>query len=204
MADLPGLIIFVKNPVKGEVKTRIAVEAGDAEALDIYIRLLDITRRVCNAIDFADKYVFYSDAVSVSDDWPESIYIKRLQTGQDLGARMKQAFASVLRSHTRAVIIGSDCPELQPKHVHQAFEILQWHDVVLGPSRDGGYYLLGMKKLHHALFDDMPWSQPSLFETSLRRLRQEALSFGCLEKLSDVDTLSDWKHYLSKNMRNNP
>lgn len=94
------------------------------------------------------------------------------------------------------VIIGSDCLTITPKHIDQAFEVLDTRDVVIGPATDGGYYLLGMTKLHPFLFKDMPWSQPELEQRTEPSLGQHGLSFQRLDPLTDIDEWSDYKAYL--------
>jgi glycosyltransferase A (GT-A) superfamily protein (DUF2064 family) len=89
------------------------------------------------------------------------------------------------------VIVGSDCPLLETKHVDQAYELLEFHDVVFGPARDGGYYLLAMRRLIPELFSDINWSTATVLKDSQQKLKKQDISFVSLETLSDVDEEKD-------------
>lgn len=190
-----ALIIFIKNPVKGKVKTRLAETMGDDEALRIYHQLLKITQaqtRQCNCM----RYLFYSDVINHNDDWESKHYLKHVQLGDNLGERMQHAFEFVFKlGHSKAVIIGSDCPTLKTSTLNQALLMLNDNDVVIGPSEDGGYYLLGMNGLIPELFEKMPWSQPHLFKQSIALLERMEIAFYLLPTLNDIDTEVDWEDY---------
>jgi len=128
-----ALIIFIKNPVKGKVKTRLAKTAGDDKALKIYRELLRHTRAIACRIN-AHRYLFYSQHINTEDEWPASQFKKALQAGGDLGAKMSSAFRQVLNEHNKAVIIGSDCASLTAAIVSEAFRLLDHYDVVMGPA----------------------------------------------------------------------
>ena len=184
------LIIFIKNPVLGKVKTRLAASVGDAKALDIYLQLLDITRKAALDTD-CTRNVFYSDEIE-SDGWDNDRFNKFVQEGDDLGQRMRNAFEQVFAlGAEKAIIIGSDCPQLSSAIIEEAFSILERKDVCIGPAKDGGYYLLGMKKLNRFLFEGKKWSTDSVLEQTLADLRQNGLSYGALPELSDVDVADD-------------
>ena len=141
-----ALIIFIKNPELGKVKTRIARTTGDEKALDIYFQLSKITRENALLLRGVTCYLFYSDFVDSMDNWSNIIFQKKLQIQGDLGEKMQAAFAEILNLHPRVCIIGSDCPLLSTDILNQAFMGLEKNDFVVGPSTDGGYYLLGMSK----------------------------------------------------------
>ena len=189
-----ALIIFIKNPELGKVKTRLAQSVGEAKALEIYRALLRHTRRVATRIE-AGRYLYYSRFIDESDDWPPELFHKKLQSGGDLGARMAGAFDQILESHEKAVIIGSDCAGLSPEIIRQAFDLLEEKDLVLGPASDGGYYLLGMKDFHPFLFDEMQWSTSTVMADTLRRAADRNLSHALLPELSDIDYREDWEKY---------
>ncbi|NUO03602.1 MAG: TIGR04282 family arsenosugar biosynthesis glycosyltransferase [Saprospiraceae bacterium] len=190
-----ALLLFVRNPEKGKVKTRLAKELGDDKALEIYLELLNLTRAVAMAIP-AERLLFYSNFIPQSDDWPESLFQKHLQSGGDLGARMEAAFHQALETHPKAVIIGSDCPELRPEIIEQAFTQLDDCDAVFGPANDGGYYLLGLKSVIPGIFRDMVWSTKSVLSETLDRLKAAGKTYAFLPELSDVDHVEDWERYL--------
>ena len=188
-----AIIIFVKNPVLGKAKTRLAESVGQQEALRIYQLLLAYTRRITSEVD-ATRYLYYADEIW-EDEWSEQIFIKRLQHGIDLGERMFRAFEEVLSIHKKAVIIGSDCSRLTVDHIHEAFHILDKKEVVIGPTMDGGYYLLGLRHVETSFFENMTWSVNSVFRETLLRISEASLSYEVLPELSDIDTIEDWKRF---------
>ena len=184
------LIIFVKNPVLGKVKTRLAAGIGDEKALEIYRQLLAITQTAA-ARSSCTRHVFYSDEIE-NDIWDDDKFNKHIQEGNTLGDRMNNAFEKVLALGAKnAVIIGSDCPQITTEIIDQAFDNLKEKDVVIGPAKDGGYYLLGMKELQSVLFENKEWSTDSVFEDTVVDLMENRLSYGRLETLSDLDTIYD-------------
>ncbi len=189
-----ALLIFVKNPIRGKVKTRVAQTAGAERALRIYRALLRHTRQVALQLD-ACRYVYYHNHLPSTDDWSAPHFVRRVQRGADLGERMLHALAEALQVHQRAVLIGSDCPRLQPRHLQKAFRLLDRHEVVLGPALDGGYYLIGMKQPLPALFSQIEWSTPLVLQHTVTRIEQEGLTHALLEPLPDVDVEEDWDRY---------
>ncbi len=185
------LIIFVKNPLPGKVKTRLAKTVGEHKALEIYLQLLKYTVHITS--DAAcDKAVFYSDFIEENDCWPGGKYKKQVQQGIDLGGRMLQAFTWAFQQrYGQVVIIGSDCPQLSTSIIQESFEQLQAHDVVIGPAADGGYYLLGMKKLLPDLFSNKTWSSASVLTDTITDLQRLGVSFKQLPTLHDVDEEKD-------------
>jgi rSAM/selenodomain-associated transferase 1 len=187
------LLIFIRNPELGKVKTRLARTLGDPEALRIYHILLGKTRDAAMGC-VADRVLFYSDFVDMQDAWPASFFHKRVQHSGDLGARMESAFQKAFHSGAeKAVIIGSDCPELTGEVLQQAFDLLDTADFVLGPVPDGGYYLLGMKALESSVFYDIEWSTETVREKTIEKIRAAGKTFSLLPMLSDVDTEADWR-----------
>lgn len=196
MADFkaPALIVFIKNPVLSRVKTRLAKTLGERTALEIYRQLLSVCRGIADQYK-GPKYLYYSDEMDNNDGWNNGHYHKRVQCGNTLGERMFNAFADVFKQHSKAMIIGSDCPYLELQHLKEACEKIETCECVLGPTQDGGYYLLGMNDLYPELFDSIPWSQPSVLSTTLSRISDSGLSYALLEKLEDIDTEEDWERY---------
>lgn len=188
------LLIFIKNPEKGRVKTRLAESIGDEQALNVYRELLSITKSVTDELNCA-RQVWYSRFVDEQDQWSGDHYEKKLQVGQNLGQRMKNAFQDGFEEgYQKIVIIGSDCAELDPGILRQSFEALDSNDTVLGPSRDGGYYLLGMNRMYTDLFEDKDWSTPHVFDDTLEQIKKKQLTFRLLPILNDIDTKEDLKN----------
>jgi rSAM/selenodomain-associated transferase 1 len=188
-----ALIIFAKNPLHGKVKTRLAATIGADKALSIYKRLLLYTHSITEKIGF-HKLVYYSDYIEVNDCWGCN-YQKELQHGNDLGERMLNAFYKVFKSNTnKAIIIGTDCPQLTTTIIEEAFESLKEFDVVIGPAADGGYYLLGMKEPHTQLFSNIQWSTDTVLEATLNLCKQLNLYYLLLPVLNDIDEEKDLQY----------
>ena len=187
------LMTFVKSPELGKAKTRLAETIGKAKALEIYEALLSHTKSIIHDIPL-DKMVIYAEQISHNDIWNEDVFKKDLQCEGDLGKRMETAFSNAFdQGYKKVVIIGSDCYDLNEKIILEAFNELDNNDVILGPAFDGGYYLLGMKKLHRELFDDMPWSTDKLLATTQEVMEDIELSNNLLTPLSDIDYEEDLK-----------
>lgn len=191
-----ALIIFLRLPVSGKVKTRIASTEGDVHALAIYLQLMDITLDLAAQSD-KPVYLFYEGGLPpLTARKPGYTYLS--QSPGDLGKKMADAFSLVLENHPKAVLIGSDCPDLSNAIVNEAFLHLDQKDIILGPSRDGGYYLIGCKNMYPALFEGIIWSTPTVLECTLERIKKENLTFSLLEELADIDTAADWHLYKAK------
>ncbi len=185
------LMIFVKNPEKGKVKTRLAAAIGEDAALKVYIYLLNYTKNVAGSLD-VKKQVWYSDKIPDDDLWPSAGFDKKKQKGRDLGERMCHAFREAFQAgHEKVVIIGSDCPEIKKEHLEEAYLLLKQNDVVIGPSKDGGYYLLGMSNFIPELFAGKSWSTEKLIKETEKTLQQLEKRYAKLELLNDIDTKND-------------
>lgn len=194
--QMKQVITFVKNPVLGHVKTRLAKSIGDEQALNFYLDMLKQTSSVL-LHTCADKTMVYYDQHIVEKDLFDynGIY-KYKQEGDDLGQRMENAFSNHLLNGP-VVLIGSDCPDLTSDLINRAFDYLNQVDVVLGHSLDGGYYLIGMKELHTELFREIPWSTPDVFYQTISRCKESNLSYAILPSLMDIDTIEDYSQYYS-------
>ena len=182
-----ALIVFQKNEVLGKVKTRLAATLGDVEALKIYQILIGHTHQVIQSIA-ADTYLFFSDFVPDAYETQASGFYLQVQEGKDLGDRMSNAFEFLFKKeYKRVLIIGTDCAVLESIHIETAIQKLELADVVIGPAEDGGYYLLGMKKLIPSLFTGMEWSTEDVLKETARRLTHENLSYIKIETLSDIE-----------------
>jgi len=187
------LMVFIKNLEKGRVKTRLAQSVGDKKALEIYTKLTNITRTVASEVGEADHQVWYSRYLTENDGWDNDVFDKKLQKGDDLGQRMKNAFSEAFASgYSKVVIIGSDCAQITSEIIEQAFVLLENHDLVIGPSGDGGYYLLGMSEFCERIFENISWSTPEVLPKTLQIARQKGLHVQLLTELNDVDNEQDW------------
>ena len=189
-----ALLIFIKNPELGKVKTRLARTVGDERALQIYQALLGHTRKIAMEID-ADRLLFYSAFVDQQDEWKADFFDKQIQVAGALGTRMAEAFEGALKDHEAAVIIGSDCASLSVEIVDQAFDALKNHDFVIGPAEDGGYYLIGMKAASPWVFEGIEWSTETVFSETIKKIEAQGQSYALLPTLSDIDFEEDWAKY---------
>jgi uncharacterized protein len=193
-----ALIIFVRNPELGKVKTRIAKTAGNSAALKIYRQLLEYTLTMADAVA-ADKFVFYSDKPIQHEIEVKTSFQKEIQCGQSLGDRMKHAFSLLFnKKYNKVLIIGSDCYDLTAEIITTAFHSLNNFDTVIGPAVDGGYYLLGMKKYNAHLFDIKAWSTQTVAAETIELIRQQEMSLYQLPVLADVDTEEDWNKVIKR------
>ncbi|MCF8243792.1 MAG: TIGR04282 family arsenosugar biosynthesis glycosyltransferase [Saprospiraceae bacterium] len=196
-----ALIIFIRNPQLGKVKTRLAATMGDELALRIYTALLERIRQVTEPLPVS-KYLFYSDFIEENDEWLPAHFTKKLQhngdpekSGQALGERMSKAFDEILRQHQRAVIVGSDVPGITPAILHDAFEKLATHDFTIGGTDDGGYYLLGMNAHEPAVFQGIEWSTAAVFSQTMEVIGRLGKTCHQLPVLPDIDYEEDWKKH---------
>lgn len=187
------LKIFIKNPQLGNVKTRLAKSVGSKEALNIYKKLLIYTKSVSLGVK-ANREVWYSSLIEEFDIWDTNQFIKKLQSGANLGDRMAMAIQESFKNNKgeKVVLIGSDCAEITTKVIEKAFTMLDENEVVIGTANDGGYYLIGMKNYYPELFTEIEWSTTSVLNQTLSKIKKDGLSYVLLEALNDVDTLEDW------------
>lgn len=189
-----ALLVFIKNPEKGKVKTRLAATVGDDKALAIYKALMNHTRNIALATN-ANRLLFYSQQINNKDKWSNEDFQKHLQAEGDLGTKMKLAFATAFKEPQKVIIIGSDCASLTPDIVAEAFIKLETTDFVIGPAMDGGYYLLGMRSFEPSVFDNIEWSTESVFEDTVKAIEKLGKTYTLVEELSDIDYEEDWKRY---------
>jgi uncharacterized protein len=190
-----AIIIFVRNPELGKVKTRLAKEIGDEKALQVYTGLLQHTHDIVIDLD-CDRFVYYADYINGHDLWENKYFEKRLQNGESLGNRMMAAFFELFHhGYSQVVIIGSDCPGLTSFVIEDAFDKLDTTDVIIGPSSDGGYYLLGLTHLVPELFKNKKWSTDTVLADTIKDTISLKKSCSFLTELSDIDTADDLRRY---------
>jgi rSAM/selenodomain-associated transferase 1 len=192
----PSVLVFAKDPVPGTVKTRIAAAIGPERAARVYTDLLATTVGHAHAAARAK-------AVSHVELWcapsPETPYLRGIasafhctrhrQCDGDLGARMAHAIGDALARAPGVLLIGSDCPLLDPVRLAQAASLLATHDAVLGPAEDGGYVLVGARR--PLPFDGVRWSSSHTFADTAAAFARAGIRFGTLPVSWDVDEPSD-------------
>ena len=236
-----AVIVFLKYPEPGKVKTRLAKALGDEKACAVYKSLAEnvIKNIFTKNPGTYDVHIFFTPADRETEikDWLKPFIqgdrgVKTQfspQEGRNLGERMSHAFGQILqekdykkravqRTATESplkkgdeggckknsqerkfvhntIIIGTDCPEIDATLIENAFGVLKEKDVVIGPCRDGGYYLLGMSRPASDLFVDIDWSTDRVFEQTMEKVRKNILSYGILKTLVDIDTMEDLYRY---------
>ncbi|MFZ9046415.1 MAG: TIGR04282 family arsenosugar biosynthesis glycosyltransferase [Cyclobacteriaceae bacterium] len=188
------LIVFVKNLIPGTVKTRLAKDIGQDMAMEVYKELVSYTSEITDKIKGIDRVIYYSEYVELWDFFDDKKYQKSLQEGKDLGQKMLNAFYDAFENgYQKAVLIGSDVPDISKKVIMDAYEKLDKYDVVVGPAEDGGYYLIGMKDAHKELFEDFAYSHNQVLEELLDAAEDKNLAVGEVKTLFDLDTKADMK-----------
>lgn len=183
-----ALAILTKNPVKGKVKTKIAKQVGETVALKVYLQLLKQTRLTIQDLDFCEKKLFYDEFIPSRDNWSEEYFEKFVQEGNNLGERLGNAYQMLFdEGFDKVVIISPDCPDITGLRVKQAFTLLNNKDFVLGPLRDGGYYLLGMKRHHPGLLEGISFEDGQAFQKTVEAIEKLGASYKVLTELYDVD-----------------
>lgn len=194
MKSAREILLFAKYPEAGRCKTRLAAAIGDEAALTVYSALLEHTLAVMRSLP--DRKVLYVDPPERTEDahrWAPGMDLYLPQSEGDLGARLSAAMDDRLAAGAhRILFLGSDCPQISIDSIVSSFRALDEKDIVLGPTEDGGYYLLGLKSSHPFLFQDIPWSSERVLEKTLNILNSRSLSYILLDTFSDVDTLQDY------------
>lgn len=183
------LIIFCKNAILGQCKTRLAASIGPEKALNVYEFLLNHTAKITRELS-VKRIVYYSQQIVQNDFFDPNHFEKALQRGDDLGARMAHALEqSFAQGAEKAMVIGSDLFDISAELIQQAFQALNTHQTVIGPAKDGGYYLIGMTQFNAEVFRNKNWGSPSVFSDTLSNLKPD-LPFLLPEK-NDIDTIED-------------
>ncbi len=196
--DKDALIIFARAPIPGKVKTRLIPDIGRREATAIYISLLNGT------LETSVKSGFSNIQLWIDGDMRHPFF-KTLphrhafgfysQSGEDLGQRMYHAFESALGRYARVILIGSDCPTLSVADLHEARHLLKNNHIVLGPTDDGGYYLIGLREKNRQLFGQIMWGRETVFKETCERARSLNWQLGLLPRRRDVDDYADLQAY---------
>lgn len=185
------LIIFARNPELGKIKTRLAKSVGDQNALKVYLHLLEHTAHICSSLN-VEKHIYYDSFIELDDIFPENLFQKNIQSGNDLGLRMYNAFKEIFGQWAKKIIlIGTDCFEINAAIIEDAFKELDTNDAVIGPAKDGGYYLLGMKSLKKEFFIQKSWGSENVLLDTLIDFKKMGINYSLLPALNDVDYKED-------------
>jgi len=195
-----AFILFLKYPELGAVKTRLARVMGNDLTYELYSCFLADIAAMAGEVNAETVMVYAGPDDAVFPGLPSARLIR--QRGSNIGARMYHAFLDVFAlGFNRAVLIGSDCPDLPARLVNGAFEKLAAADVVLGPGTDGGYYLIGCNRdtLCASMFSGIPWSTDAVFTETLKRAARAGIVCAQLEPWSDIDEMDDLKQFYKRN-----
>ncbi len=189
-----AIIIFTKYPEPGKVKKRLAKSIGMQKAFAVYHFLLKNILEQAQKNN-ADKFLFIDRQNNNNIAHPAFApygFQEYKQQGAHLGEKMANAFRLIFeQGYTQILLVGSDIYELNNALFEQAFVALQRVDVVLAPANDGGYYLIGMNRLHTSLFRFEKWSHSKVFSDTVNKIKQEKLTCFILPKRIDIDTVED-------------
>jgi uncharacterized protein len=202
MTDKRCILLFVKLPEKGRVKSRLALHIGEDVALRLYENMVLDVINMLKRGRFPFRICFTPpDARDQMTGWLGQEYDYLPQTGGHLGDRMEKAFACVFSGEVeKALLIGSDIPGLTTDLIDEAFTALLTSDAVIGPADDGGYYLMGFRKntFTPGIFHDIAWSTSAVFRETLEKLREASVTLHILPEMTDIDTLEDLRTLVSQ------
>ena len=200
-----SIIIFVRFPRKGQVKTRLAETTSSEFALNFYKLCAENLIRNIKKVPAVNRFIFYSNKKEKTEiiNWLGNKFLFASQEGDDLGSRMKSAFEKVFSvGSQKVIIVGTDIPDLSKEIIMKAFEMLDSYDVVIGPAKDGGYYLLGMKKMNSELFEKIEYSTFSVLSETMTKIEELNLAYHLLPELNDIDTEDDLINWLNHDYNN--
>ena len=194
-----ALVIMAKAPLPGAVKTRLVPPLSPEEAADLYRALLLDLLESLGSFRGADLFIAFTpaEAAPLFNDMAPLGFVSFPQRGEDLGEKMSHIFEELFtKSYRNIVIIGSDMPIFPSRFLQDAFMALEGseRDLVLGPSRDGGYYLIGMKRHIPEILKGIPWSSDNVLSVTTRKLADLGLHPRFLPSWFDVDTLEDLRY----------
>lgn len=186
------LMVFVKYPKPGCVKTRLAQDIGEEAAANLYRDMAISVIEGTTASAYQQK-IYYSPANKL-DEFLSWLGSKKLvaQHEGDLGERLYRAFLTEFEGGSgKVIVVGTDCVELDQRVVENAFKVLDKNDAVIGPCYDGGYYLLGLRRCNKKIFEMINWSSSLVLEQTCQNLEQLGYSYKKLDLKRDIDTLDD-------------
>ena len=203
-----ALIIFIKTPIPGLVKTRLQPDLTETESAELYSAFLkDLDHTFYNQDEFVCWYAVSPENFQ-KDPLDKIIHLKNyfIQEGQDLGERMNHAFQALFsKGYNRVVLIGSDLPTISVDIIRQALEGLESNGCMVGPSRDGGYYLIALSRLFSDIFEKLPWSTSDVLKKTIDILVKKGLTYSLLPESEDIDTykelISFYQNYKEKDIK---
>jgi uncharacterized protein len=189
-----ALIIFVNNS-NNTPESPLVEELGVRKTIAVQKTLTQITRSITDQLPYT-KILFYSDFIDEHDSWDNALYHKQLQIGKDMGERMRNAFEFAFQLEEppirQASIIWGDISELTLWHLTKSYYALDTHDCVLGPTNQGGYYLLGMRTLIEEVFQNKKWTSPNLIRITCDQIHELRKSYYLLPTIQDTHSVENF------------
>ena len=192
------LIQFARSPVRGGVKTRLVPALGEKGACELHIALVRHTcRQLLDAalgpvelwVSGDDQHALFTECLAMG------ACALHVQQGSDLGERMLLALEDGLERFERVLLVGSDCPGLDPGYLRSAIDALRGVSTVFGPALDGGYVLVGATAVDRGLFTDIAWGESSVLAATLARADELGWAVTTLEARADIDRPEDLQHW---------
>ena len=196
-----AIIVFAKLPIEGKVKTRLARDLGIDFATSFYKVCAEHTFDEILKLEKSEisPFLFCSEESEIDGvrNWSENKFRYFAQQGYNLGERMLNAFNTIFDAGFRNIIlVGTDTPEINAELMNEALDHLKNYKCVIGPSDDGGYYLIGLNSSLDNLFDGIEWSTDTVFSNTIAKLEEGNHSYFVMEKMIDIDKKEDlqkWK-----------
>jgi len=193
MRNRTALLIFVKYPNAGSVKTRLGERIGQNTASELYRGFVELSLRRYQSVPDTDYMIYFTPPEEEERfrDWLGEDKRYLAQSPGNLGQRLEWGFDYLFRQYPCGIALGTDSPDLPIDRIVQAVQALEKNDVVLGPSRDGGYYLIGLSRPIRELFQGIPWSTPKVFDSTYQKAKSLGAGVEVLSPWYDVDTWED-------------
>ncbi len=199
------ILVFLRAPEKGRVKTRLARDIGEEKALFLYKTFAQKTLSTVEKSGMDHRICFFpEDKQGIVEDWLGLDHTYMPQQGDDLGRRMCNGLSRVFdQGIQKAILVGTDVPDISARHLLAAFDLLSQSKVVIGPSLDGGYWLIGFQRDGFCpdIFRQIEWGTDSVFSATIEKCKVAGLSPGILPVLQDIDTLEDLQLFQENNSR---
>jgi len=196
-----ALLVFTRAPIPGQTKTRLIPLLGAQGAAKFHEAVLLKTLADAKASNYETIEIWCEPDINHPFLQRCSLNFScalTVQHGNNLGEKMHHATDVALVTNNFVVLIGSDCPALSTDILNQSYQHLtNGKDAVMGPTSDGGYYLIGLKKPEHGIFQDISWGEGNVAETTRQKFNLLGMDYAELEELSDIDTPDDYQRYIS-------